>query len=57
MNIATCIPIRICQKKPSVNRAAKLLQPKNHFLSDLLKIQRGDPSEPKKNFVSDFDVI
>ena len=42
-------------KKPSVNRAAKILQPKNHFLSDLLKNPKGGPFYVKKFFISDFD--
>ena len=43
------------KKKPSVNRAAKILQPNNHFLSDLLKNPKGVPFYVKKFFISDFD--
>ena len=44
-------------KKPSVNRAAKILQPKNHFLSNLLKNPKGGPFYVKKIFISDFAQI
>ena len=44
-------------KKPSVNRAAKILQPKNHFLSDLLKNPKGGPFYVKKILISDFAQI
>ena len=53
--INTCYTNQNLSKKPSVNRAAKILQPKNHFLSDLLKNPKGGPFYVKKFFISDFD--
>ena len=44
-------------KKPSVNRAAKILQPKNQFLSNLLKNPKGGFFYVEKILISDFAQI
>ena len=45
------------KKKPSVMGALKILQPKNHFLSKILKNPKGGPFYVKKIFVPDFAKI
>ena len=55
--VNTCYTNQNLSKKPSVNRAAKILQPKNQFLSNLLKNPKGGPFHVKKILISNFAQI